>query len=142
MYKFSKKSLVAIKELHPKLQAVVNEAIKTVDFTVLDARRGKIEQERAYRAKNSKARFGESAHNYSPAIAFDFVPYPLTWNEEKFKPIAKAILAAAKKLNVPIRWGADWDMDGKWSDEKFLDWGHFELNPWRTYAKQSKLYRG
>ena len=74
MYKFSKKSLVAIKELHPKLQAVVNEAIKTVDFTVLDARRGKIEQERAYRAKNSKARFGESAHNYSPAIAFDFVP--------------------------------------------------------------------
>jgi len=142
MYKFSKRSLSAIKELHPKLQAVVNEAIKTVDFTVLDARRGKIEQERAYRAGNSKARFGESAHNYSPAIAFDFVTYPLTWNEEKYKPIAKAILAAAKKLNVPIRWGADWDMDGKWSDEKFLDWGHFELHPWRTYAKQSKLYRG
>lgn len=142
MYKFSKRSLSAIKELHPKLQAVVNEAIKTVDFTVLDARRGKIEQGRAYRAGNSKARFGESAHNYSPAIAFDFVPYPLTWNEEKFKPIAKAILAAAKKLNVPIRWGADWDMDGKWSDENFLDWGHFELHPWRTYAKQSKLYHG
>ncbi|RUP39333.1 MAG: hypothetical protein EKK63_10055 [Acinetobacter sp.] len=142
MYKFGKKSLAAIAELHPLLAAVCHEAIKTVDFTVLDARRGKIEQERAYRAGNSQARFGESAHNYSPAIAFDIVPYPLSWDENKYKPLAKAILAAAKKLNVPLRWGADWDMDDKWSDEKFLDWGHFELHPWRTYAKKSKLYKG
>jgi hypothetical protein len=25
-------------------------------------------------------------------------------------------------------------MDGDWKDERFLDWGHFELNPWRSFA--------
>ena len=139
MAKFSKRSLSARKELHPKLQLVVDEAIKTVDFVILDAQRGRAEQERAFKAKFSKAHFGLSAHNFSPAIAFDLCPYPIDFdNVTKFRAIAKAVLAAAKKLKIPLRWGGDWDMDGEWSDERFLDWGHFELHPWRDWAAKSK----
>lgn len=135
MPSFSARSLKARAELHPKLQAVADEAIKSVDFILLDAQRGRAEQEKAFKAGNSKAHFGQSAHNYVPAVAFDLAPNPVDWDAAKFRVIAKVILAAAKTLNVPLRWGGDWDMDGDWKDERFLDWGHFELNPWRQWAK-------
>ena len=146
---FSKRSLKARAELHPLLQRVVDEAIKEVDFVILDAQRGRAEQEKAFRSGFSKARFSQSAHNYVPAIAFDIVPYPITWKPNKFKEIAKVIgyydqrqgdgRGLALKLKIPLRWGADWDMDGEWNDERFLDWGHWELDPWREWAKEAKL---
>jgi peptidoglycan LD-endopeptidase CwlK len=140
MPKFSKRSLKSLAELHPDLQRVASEAINEVDFVILDAQRGRAEQEKAFKAGNSKAHFGQSAHNWIPAVALDVVPYPIDFNNVAgFKAIAKAFLAAAKRLDVPLRWGGDWDMDGDWKDERFLDWGHFELNPWRDFAKHSKL---
>lgn len=139
MPSFSARSLKALKELHPDLQRVASDAIRNVDFVLLDAQRGRAEQEKAFKAGNSKAHFGQSAHNWVPAIAFDLAPYPITWEAAKFRVIAKEIMASAKRLGVPVRWGGDWDMDGDWKDEKFLDWGHFELTPWRDFAKKSKL---
>lgn len=140
MPSFSSRSLKARAELHSKLQALVDDAIKSVDFVILDAQRGRAEQEKAFKAGNSKAHFGQSAHNYVPAVALDLCPYPIDFNDAaKFRAIAKAVMASAKKLDIPIRWGGDWDMDGDWKDERFLDWGHFELNPWREWAKKSKL---
>lgn len=137
---FSDRSLKARAELHPALKAIVDEAIKEVDFVILDAQRGRAEQEKAFRAGNSKAHFGQSAHNYVPAVALDIVPYPIDFNNvDGFRQIAKIFLAVAERLNTPLRWGGDWDMDGDWSDERFLDWGHFELNPWRTWASQGRL---
>jgi peptidoglycan L-alanyl-D-glutamate endopeptidase CwlK len=151
-FKFSSRSQKVLGELHPQLQIICKEAIKVVDFTLLDAQRGRAEQERAFRAGHSKAHFGDSAHNYVPAVAFDLVPSPLSWDANKFKPIAKVIgyydarqgdgRGLALKLKIPLRWGADWDMDGDWNDERFLDWGHWELDPWRTYAKLGKLIKG
>ena len=150
MPKFSKRSLKARDELHPHLQQIVDAAILEIDFVILDAQRGRAEQEKAFKAGFSKARFGQSAHNYRPAIAFDLAPYPIDFNDTaKFRAIAKVIgyydpkdgdgTGLAKKLRIPLRWGADWDMDGDWKDERFLDWGHWELTPWRDWAKQSKL---
>jgi peptidoglycan L-alanyl-D-glutamate endopeptidase CwlK len=139
MPKFGSRSLKARNELHPELQRVVDAAIKEVDFMLLDAQRGRAEQEKAFKAGNSKARFGQSAHNWKPAVAFDMAPSPLSWDAAKFRPIAKTIMDCAGRLGIPIRWGADWDMDGTWKDERFLDWGHFELHPWREWAAKSKL---
>lgn len=137
---FSKRSLAARAELHPKLQQVVDAAILGVDFVILDAQRGRAEQEKAFKSGFSKAKFGQSAHNYVPAIALDLCPYPIDFNDAaKFRIIAKTIMACAAKLKIPLRWGGDWDMDGDWKDERFLDWGHFELTPWRDFAKTSKL---
>lgn len=140
MPSFSPRSLKARKELALPLQKVVDAAIKEFDFTLLDAQRGRAEQERAFRAGYSKAHFGESAHNYKPAIAFDAAPYPIDFDDiPRFRVMAKTFLRIAKTLNVPLRWGGDWDMDGDWRDERFLDWGHFELSPLSVWMKKSKL---
>jgi peptidoglycan L-alanyl-D-glutamate endopeptidase CwlK len=137
---FSKRSLKSRAELHPLLQQIVDEAIKEVDFVILDAQRGRAEQEKAFKGGFSKARFGKSAHNYVPAVALDIVPYPIDFNNVVgFRQIAKTFIAVSKRLSIPLRWGGDWDMDGDWKDERFLDWGHFELHPWREWAESSKL---
>lgn len=135
----SKKALAAA---HPDLQKVLVEAIKEYDFKILDSTRGRKAQEEAVRKGNSKARFGDSAHNWTPAIAVDIVPYPVDWNDlGRFRALAKIVLRIAAEKGVPLRWGADWDRDGSEADEKGLrDFPHFELHPWREYAKKSKLF--
>ncbi|MEE6081014.1 M15 family metallopeptidase, partial [Avibacterium paragallinarum] len=53
----------------------------------------------------------------------------IPWSERgKFKEIAKAMFRAAKELNVTIRWGGDWNGNGKSEDERFYDGPHFELH--------------
>jgi peptidoglycan L-alanyl-D-glutamate endopeptidase CwlK len=37
------------------------------------------------------------------------------------------MFAAAKELGVPIRWGADWERDGKPRERGVTDSPHFEL---------------
>lgn len=139
MPKFSKASLASIKKLHPLLRGVVEEAIKEIDFKVLDATRGRAAQTKAFLQGTSKAKFGQSAHNYIPAIAVDLFPAPYDWeNRQAFINLSKVILRIAKARGVPLRWGGDWNMDGNLSDG--WDMPHFELHPWREYAKQSKLY--
>jgi peptidoglycan LD-endopeptidase CwlK len=134
---FSDRSKKARKELHPTLQKLVDLAIKEVDFVILDAQRGRAEQEKARKGGFSKAGFGQSAHNYIPAVALDVCPYPIDFDDAaKFRKIAKVFMRIAEEHDLPIRWGGDWDMDGDWKNERFLDWGHFELNPWRAYATQ------
>jgi peptidoglycan L-alanyl-D-glutamate endopeptidase CwlK len=140
---FSQRSLSARAELHPKLQQIVDEAIKVVDFVILDAQRGRAEQEKAFRGGFSKAHFGESAHNFKPAVALDIVPFPIDFNNVAgFRQIAKVFVDTGKRLQIPIRWGGDWDMDGDWKDERFLDWGHFELHKWQDFAKRDCVLIG
>jgi peptidoglycan L-alanyl-D-glutamate endopeptidase CwlK len=140
MPKFSAKSKALVAKLHPSLQAIVNEAIKEYDFTVMDSTRGRAAQELAYKRGNSKARFGQSAHNYQPAIAVDLAPYPVDFdNVQRFKDLAKIVLRIAKEKGIPLRWGGDWNMDGSTSDG--WDFPHFELHPWKTYAAKSTLVK-
>jgi len=123
------------------LQEIANEAIKEIDFKVLDATRGRADQERAFAAGRSKAHFGQSAHNYVPAIAYDLFPAPYDWNNrQSFIDLSKVILRIAKDRGIPIRWGGDWNMDGNLSDG--WDMPHYELHKWQDWAKKSKLYEG
>lgn len=134
MPSFGKRSLDTLAQAHPDLQRVAREAIKTFDFTVICGYRGKIEQDLAFRTGASKAKFGQSAHNFRPSIAIDIVPYPLNWKDAKaFEAMGRNFMAAAKRLGVPVRWGADWNGNGNLKDETFVDSPHFELNPWRDY---------
>lgn len=135
---FGKESLRNLKQLHPDLQMVLREAIKEFDFKIMDAQRGRAEQEYAFKKGNTKAHFGQSAHNYIPAIACDIYPYPIDFDDiGRFKDMARVVLRIAKAHKVPLRWGGDWNMDGNTADG--WDFPHFELHPWRTWAKKSKL---
>jgi peptidoglycan L-alanyl-D-glutamate endopeptidase CwlK len=138
---FGSVSKANLAKCHPKLQSVLKEAIKEIDFKVLDSTRGRHAQERAFATGKSKARFGQSAHNYVPAIAVDLFPAPYDWNNRAaFKALAVVIMRIANKQGHPLRWGGDWNQDGDKTTSDAWDMPHFELSPWRTWAKTSKLY--
>jgi peptidoglycan LD-endopeptidase CwlK len=66
------------------------------------------------------------ADGYSRAV--DLAPYPIDWNNTaRFDRLANLIFAAAKVERVDIRWGADWDHDGKPRERGESDSPHFEL---------------
>lgn len=139
MPSFSTSSFTALSKCHPSLQAIAKRAITEIDFRVLDATRGRAAQEKAFAQGHSKVHFGNSAHNYVPAIAFDLFPAPYDWNDRNsFIDLSKVVLRVGKELGVPLRWGGDWNMDGNLSDG--WDMPHYELHPWREWAKKSHLY--
>lgn len=133
---FGSKSKSHLAKCHPKLKAVLSEAIKTVDFSIICSVRGKKEQDEAYRNGFSKVKYPNSAHNQEPCVAIDFIPYPFSgWGvTSEFKKVGKAIIAAGKKLGTPIRWGGDFNMDGDKTKSDAWDAGHVELHPWRSYT--------
>lgn len=60
--------------------------------------------------------------------AIDLLPAPYDWKATKpFDQVNAAMEAAAKKLGVNIRWGADWDGDGKFRERGESDSPHWEL---------------
>ena len=129
MPKFSMTSLKRLASCDPRLQMIANGAIARIDFTVLCGHRGQEEQNDAFERGTSKLRWPNSKHNKWPSLAMDLAPFPINWNDlDRFKVLAHIVLDEAKQLSVKIRWGADWDRDGDWHDEKFRDWPHFELD--------------
>ncbi|MEH3108883.1 MAG: M15 family metallopeptidase [Agrobacterium cavarae] len=138
---FGAASMKSLEKCHPSLRLIATEAIKEIDFRVLDSTRGRDAQTRAFQTGKSKAKFGQSAHNYVPAIAFDLFPAPYDWNDRKaFTTLAAVIMRIAKEKGIPLRWGGDWNMDGDKTTSDAWDMPHFELHPWRDWAKKSKLY--
>lgn len=120
---------------HFDLQRVLKLAITRYDFTILCTYRNKADQEAAFVGGKSKAHFGQSPHNYIPSVAVDVVPYPIDWNNlKRFDELHDVMMQAAKELGVPLRWGGDWDGNPS-TLNKLNDLPHFELNPWRDFAK-------
>lgn len=135
----SPNSLTLLKAAHPQLQKLARAvAAKGVPFRVICAFRGKRDQERAFATGMSKVRWGQSAHNFFPSVAIDVAPGwdgPLRWSDLKgFDAVGRAFVATARELDIPIRWGADWDRDGQSTDESFVDRPHIELHPWRSFT--------
>ena len=76
----------------------------------------------------------KQADGYGHAV--DVAPFPLDWNDlSKFDKIAKAMFEAQKQLkaegkipeSTKLRWGADWDGDGKPRERGESDSPHFEI---------------
>lgn len=140
---FGKESLKALARCHPHLQSIAQEAILETDFRVLDSIRDRDAQERAFAAGHSKVHFGNSAHNYEPAIAFDLFPAPYSWkNRKAFIDLSNIIFRIAREKNIELRWGGDFDRDGDKTTKDSWDLPHYELHPWRDWAKKSRLYKG
>ncbi|OJU02811.1 MAG: hypothetical protein BGN87_06355 [Rhizobiales bacterium 65-79] len=151
MAKFSAVSLARLEGAHPLLQKVMNAAIEKFNFMILQSQRDRADQEKALRKGNTHAHFGQSAHNWAPAIALDVAPYPLDWNDrQRFIALSKVVgcfnpatgfgYGIAKELMVPLRWGGDWNFNGILTDEHLSDLPHYELHPWREWAKHSRLF--
>ena len=124
--------------IHPRLIRVVERAIELTeqDFKVLCGVRTLAEQKELYAQGRTKpgpkvtwtlnSRHLPAADGFGHAV--DLCPFPIDWNTlSKFDAVSKAMFAAAKELNIPIRWGADWDGDGKPREKGESDSPHFEL---------------
>lgn len=137
---FDEDSQRELEACHPLLKKVLIEARKRIGFQILQSRRGRAEQELAFNRGHSKVHYGNSAHNWSPALAADCVPVHLDWDDlPAFKAVGRMIVHVAKELEVPVRWLGDPNGDGKETDG--WDFPHIELHPWRDYRKDSKPYR-
>jgi hypothetical protein len=112
-----------------RLQNIVKAAIERIDFTVLCGHRGEQEQNDAYEQGRSKLRWPQSKHNKVPSLAVDLAPYPIDWhNLDRFKAVAMVMIDEAKKLNVPLRWGGDFNRDGNLHNDRFVDAPHFQID--------------
>lgn len=130
---FSTASRRQLATCDPKLQRVLEEAIQFYDFTIIEGHRGKEAQNAAYAKGTSKVRFPHGKHNSLPSRAVDLAPYPIDWSNnqkalERFVYLAGVVMCCARRLQIPLRWGGDWDRDDDTRDEgSFRDYPHFEL---------------
>lgn len=138
-FKFSQLSIDNLRGVHPKLIEVVELALKLspVDFMVIEGVRSPQRQVELYaqgRTKPGPVRTWtlQSKHMVSKLTGYghavDLLPAPYDWKEAKpFDQMAKAMFEASKKLDIPIRWGKDWDKDGIAGEKGETDSPHFEL---------------
>jgi peptidoglycan L-alanyl-D-glutamate endopeptidase CwlK len=138
-YALGPQSRARLQGVHPDLVKVVERAIELTDqdFMVLEGVRTPARQKELYAqgrtAPGPKVTWTlNSNHFINPKTGFghavDLVPFPVDWSHTKLDVVSKAMFAAARELGVPIRWGADWDRDGKPREKGETDSPHFELH--------------
>ncbi len=121
-----------------RLQRIMYEAIKYVDFTVLEGFRDRDAQNEAVAAGKSQKPWPTGNHNSFPSRAVDIAPLSsqlgdkLSWKDVvAFGRLMGYVDCIAKRQGVKLRFGLDWDGDfrtvGQDPDEKFLDAPHVEL---------------
>jgi len=116
-----------------RLQNILREAIKSVDFTILCGHRNKEDQDKAVAEKKSTLKWPNSKHNFLPSRAVDIAPYfgtgtPLDWEEKAaFARLYGYISRIAEEQGVAIRWGGDWNNNFRTNDERLVDMPHIEL---------------
>jgi peptidoglycan L-alanyl-D-glutamate endopeptidase CwlK len=130
--RFSATSEFNLSTCHPKLQRLVRvmaqRAPKSLDFSVTCGYRNEADQEAAVRAGRSTKHFPDSKHNVMPSVAVDLAPHPIDWKDTaRFARLAGYLQAVADDLGIEVRWGGDWDGDGRTADERLVDMPHFEL---------------
>lgn len=129
MPKFSKLSEERLKTIHPDLQKVLREAIKTYDFTILEGIRTKEKQEELLsrgmsRTLNSKHL--DQGDGYSHAV--DIAPWPIDWNDrERFILLSGFVKGLGAAMGVKLRLGVDWDSDLNIKEHSLFDGPHLEL---------------
>lgn len=147
-FHLSKRSLKNLEGVHPDLVAVVKKAIEITDedFMVIEGLRTRERQKELFNSGKSKTMNSRhltghavdlawwkdggirwNTNNLQPYYDLDSVAQYDDGDYEGYQEIGTSMLAAGAFLGVPIRWGADWDSDGRHDDHKFLDWVHFEL---------------
>lgn len=131
MYKFSEVSLERKSTLDTKLQFILDQAIKYIDFSIICGYRSELDQDYAYASGKSQLKYPQSKHNTNPSRAVDIAPYPIKWSgedaRERFHYLAGIIMGIAFSRGIEIRWGGDWNKDGEILDNGFDDLVHFEL---------------
>ena len=128
MPKFGKKSISRLETCHEDLQQVFYQVIKHFDCTVLEGHRGEELQNKYFNEGKSKVKFPKGKHNADPSNAVDIVPWPVDWEDtDRMYYFAGFVKGIAAMLDIPLRWGGDWNDNTEVKDTGFKDLPHFEL---------------
>lgn len=123
-----KRSLERLGTCDERLQELFKEVANRISITILCGHRTEAEQEAAKDGGFSKVDWPKSKHNAFPSKAVDAGPWPLDWSDkEAFKKVYKVVMEVADEKGIKIRAGADFNMDGDLTNDKFIDLPHFEL---------------
>ncbi len=132
----SETSLRRLATVAQPLRDLVRDVAAEMPLVVVCGHRTRAEQDEACRLGRSKTPWPTSRHNTLPSVAVDLAPLKngaIDWSDTAlFGAMARLILATAKARGVDLRWGGDWDGDGRTRsdgdmDEKFVDLPHFEM---------------
>ena len=132
-FALSKTSLARLDGVDPRLVAIVKRAIQisTVDFMVVEGVRTLARQRELYaqgRTKPGKIVTWTLKSKHIDGLAVDLLPAPYDWKDPKgFDAVNRAMMQAAGELGVGLRWGADWDRDGKPREKGEGDSPHWEI---------------
>ena len=126
MPQFSERSRRNLITCDVRLQHVFNEVIKHVDCTIIEGHRSETRQKELLDAGKTKVKV--SRHNRWPSMAVDVAPYPIDWKDtQRFIFFSGFVLGLAAQVGIPLRWGGDWNRNGKFGDQTFNDYVHFEI---------------
>jgi peptidoglycan L-alanyl-D-glutamate endopeptidase CwlK len=155
MFTFGSKSNEQLATVDEKLQRVMRLAIQksTIDWSILEGVRTLERQYNLYakgrtaaelRAAGVPARiiaqpsehkvtwtlkskhFPPAGSTIGRAVDVGVAPYNPNAPISQYVKIKEFVFAAAAELGIKIRWGGDWDQDGK-TEHGEDDFGHFEL---------------
>ena len=110
-YHLGAKSLAELDGVHADLVAVVHRAIDItpIDFAVVDGKRT-LEEQRAFVASGASQTM-DSRHLTGHAVDLvAFIGNKARWEMDLLCKIGSAMRSAALELNVPLRWGGNWDV--------------------------------
>lgn len=133
-FRLSNRSLSRLEGVHPDLVTVVKRAIEItpLDFGISEGVRSVERQRSLFESGASKTM--KSRHLTGHAV--DLVAYfegEVSWHIGHYQRIhEEAMDVAANALGINIVWGGDWDDDGDYADQTFIDGPHWQL-PWRDY---------
>jgi len=135
-FTFNQTSLDRLKGVNPRLVKVVHRAlqISTVDFMVVEGLRTLERQKQLYaQGRTTKGNIvtWTLKSKHLDGLAVDLAPIQngqIDWTDlAKFDAMAKAMFTAAAELGIKIRWGADWNQNGRPREKGEHDSPHFEL---------------
>lgn len=141
MFRLGKRSKEVYSTLHPYWRLIIDDVLTIVDVSLIEGLRDSNTQTRYYSEGKSKLPWPLSKHNrtndpvlqrweFDVSDALDVVPYPSFYEDvDKMIDLARIILYVAKLKGMKVRWGGDWNGDGKLNngEGEFFDPWHFEL---------------
>lgn len=129
-YKFGKTSKERLVTVDQKLQDLMQAVLdlEVFDLSVLEGKRSLERQKELVSQGKSKTLKSKHLEGKAVDVAI-WESGGYEWDDSKaYYVLAGLVLAEAKRMNIKIRWGGNWDRDADFNDQDFNDLVHFELD--------------